>query len=97
VPEAPAPRRRVALAVLHSGRLQERHLQIARQLIAIVVVSSAVVAAESPSGGAGLEVFVVSALSLQARVSAEWCVTLKAPQRFSLGVTVTGSTYFRRR
>ena len=47
-----------------------------------------------PGAGAGLEVFVVSSVSLQARVFADWYVTLNAPQRFSLGATVTASTYF---
>jgi hypothetical protein len=47
-----------------------------------------------PGAGAGLEVFVVSSLSLQARVFAEWDVTLNAPQRFSAGATVTAATYF---
>ncbi|MDX2015006.1 MAG: hypothetical protein SFW67_32730 [Myxococcaceae bacterium] len=47
-----------------------------------------------PGAGAGLEVFVVSSLSLQARVFADWYVTLNAPQRFSVGGTVTVSTYF---
>ncbi|MCA2981094.1 MAG: hypothetical protein INH41_23885 [Myxococcaceae bacterium] len=47
-----------------------------------------------PGAGAGLEVFVVSSVALQARVFAEWYVTLNAPQRFSLGATVTASTYF---
>jgi outer membrane protein len=47
-----------------------------------------------PGVGAGLEVFVVSSVSLQARVFADWYVTLNAPQRFSVGATLTASTYF---
>jgi outer membrane protein len=49
-----------------------------------------------PGGGVGLEIFVSDSVSLQARAFGEWYVTINAPQRGSLGATVTVSTSFRR-
>jgi outer membrane protein len=47
-----------------------------------------------PGVGAGLEYFVADSVSIQARGFFDWFIALNAPQRFSLGGTVTVATYF---
>lgn len=47
-----------------------------------------------PGVGAGVEYFVADSVSLQLRGFFDWFIALNAPQRFSLGGTLTAATYF---
>jgi outer membrane protein len=47
-----------------------------------------------PGVGAGVEYFVGDSVSLQLRGFFDWFIALNTPQRFSLGGTLTASTYF---
>lgn len=47
-----------------------------------------------PGVGAGMEYFVGDSVSLQLRGFFDWFIALNSPQRFSLGGTLTASTYF---
>lgn len=47
-----------------------------------------------PGVGAGVEYFVSDSISLQARGFFDWFIALNAPQRFSVGGTLTAATYF---
>jgi len=47
-----------------------------------------------PGVGAGVEYFVGDSVSLQLRGFVDWFISLNGPQRFSVGGTLTASTYF---
>ncbi|MBE2250993.1 MAG: hypothetical protein IAE78_15755 [Myxococcus sp.] len=47
-----------------------------------------------PGVGAGLEYFVGDSVSLQLRGFVDWFIALNGPQRFSVGGTLTATTYF---